>query len=254
MAARIIMDNEFNAEKFMRGEIPQVLYEDNHIIVAVKPQNMPSQKDSSGDEDFLSAIKAYIKEKYSKRGNVFIGLVHRLDRPAGGVMVFARTSKAAARLSDSVKNGGFEKRYLAVVKNSSDLLNEAVLKNYLIKDRNKNTSYVAGREDEGAKYAELKYKILCRNNNAALAEIELKTGRAHQIRVQLLHIGAPLYGDYKYGGAKEGNLALWAYSLKFAHPVKKEKMSFLCPPPESFPWLDFKSIIDEITTSPISNR
>lgn len=240
------MDN-YTAQKFEPEILPQILYEDNHIIIAVKPQNIPSQEDSSGDTDFLSIIKKYVKEKYNKPGNVFIGLVHRLDRPAGGVMVFARTSKAASRLSESIKNGGFDKRYLAVVKNSPNLPCGAVLKNYLIKDKNKNTSYVAEKEDSGAKYAELKYKILSRTEDNALAEIELKTGRAHQIRVQFSNIGAPLSGDYRYRGTKEGNLALWAYKLKFMHPVKRVEMSFLCPPPEYSPWLSFKTEINDIT-------
>lgn len=240
------MNNFYTADKFA-SEFPlRILYEDNHIIVAVKPQNMPSQADSSGDKDFLSVIKEYVKQKFNKPGDAYIGLVHRLDRPAGGVMVFARTSKAASRLSEAVKRGGFDKRYLAVTDNNPVLADEAVLKNYLIKNKNTNTSYIAPKEDKRAKYAELKYRILDKNGHNALVEIELKTGRAHQIRVQMSYIGAPLFGDYRYGGRKEGNLALWAYKLKFAHPVKKEEMSFFCPPPERAPWTYFDSAVQKI--------
>lgn len=240
------MKKIFSADAFFSEISPFILYEDNHIIVTVKPQNMPTQSDSSGDKDFLTLIKEYVKEKYAKPGNAYIGLIHRLDRPAGGVMVFAKTSKAAARLNKAMKSGGFEKRYLAVVKNCPDLRERAVLKNYLIKDKNKNTSYVAEKEDKGAKYAELSYITVERNDKTALVEVELKTGRAHQIRVQMSNIGAPLAGDYRYGGAKEGNLALWAYMLCFVHPVKKEEMRFVCPPPDSAPWRRFEPVIKRI--------
>lgn len=243
-----IRDN-FNPKIF-----PQILYEDNHIIVAVKPPNVPSQADSSKDADFLSAVKEYVKIKYSKPGETFLGLVHRLDRPCGGVMVFARTSKAAARLNDAIKSYGFDKRYLAIVKETPNLKKDDVLKNYIIKDRQRNTSRVTNMEEKGAKYAELNYKTVEVKEERALVEIQLKTGRPHQIRVQMAHIGAPLEGDYRYGGSKGVNLALWAYALKFTHPVKKEVMQFCVPPPNYSPWNYFNSSIDKILSQTAKNQ
>lgn len=226
--------------------IPLIIYEDNHIIAAVKPPNIPSQADASGDADFLTIIKRYVKEKYKKPGDAYIGLVHRLDRPAGGIMVFARTSKAAARLSSEMKNGLFKKKYLAVIKNTQGLKDAATLTNFLVKDKNKNTSSVVSEGIKDAKYAELNYRVLEKKDRKALAEIELKTGRPHQIRAQMSHIGAPLYGDYRYGGVKEGNLALWAYMLRFTHPVKREEFCFICPPPDEKPWTEFENAINAL--------
>lgn len=211
-----------------------ILYEDNHVIVAVKPQNMPSQADASQDMDFLTQLKHYVKDKYSKPGAVYLGLVHRLDRPAGGVMVFARTSKAAARLTAQIKDHSFEKRYYAVV--SSPCPPEGALKDYLFKDTRTNITRVVPADTAGAKYAELSSRIVERSGQYFLLEIALKTGRPHQIRVQLAHAGASIVGDVKYGGAKNDRLCLWSYSLSFSHPTKKERMTFSCPPPDSFPW------------------
>ena len=218
-----------------------ILYEDNHIIVVLKPQNVPSQGDDSKDPDMLSLVKEYIKETYKKEGKVYVGLVHRLDRPTGGVMVFAKSSKAAARLSEQLKAGDFEKKYFAVLC-GVPREKKAVLTNYLKKNAVNNMVYVCGPTVEGAKLAELDYKILQETNDLSLAEIRLHTGRSHQIRVQMNFLGTPVYGDMRYGGekAKKGYLALWAYSLSFTHPVLKERMVFKVQPPVDVkPWNEF---------------
>lgn len=215
-----------------------ILHEDNHIIVVLKPQNVPSCEDESKDEDMLTAIKNYIKVKYGKQGNVYLGLVHRLDRPTGGVMVFAKSSKAAARLSEQMKEGDFEKKYYAVLVGKPREDN-ATLTHYMKKNAVNNMVYVCPATVQGAKFAQLDYKILEYKDGLSLAEIRLHTGRSHQIRVQMSSIGTPVYGDMRYGGekAKKGNLALWAYYLSFTHPVSKERMVFrVQPPKELHPW------------------
>ena len=216
-----------------------VLYEDNQIIVVVKPQNVPTQADSSGDKDLLTMIKEYVKEKYDKPGEVYIGLVHRLDRPTGGVMVFARTSKAAARLQEQMKTGLFEKKYLAVtVGVPRD--RQGRLSQYLVKDEKNNMVRVVPAAVEGAKKAELEYKVLEIAGSVALVDIRLITGRSHQARVQMQSLGTPIFGDAKYGGdklAKGHNLALWAYELRFYHPVNKNPFVFkVFPPTDEVPW------------------
>ena len=164
-----------------------VLYEDNHIIVVLKPQNVPCCEDSSGDYDLLSCVRDYIKEKYDKKGNVYAGLVHRLDRPTGGIMVYAKSSKAAARLTDQLKAGEFEKKYFAVLVGSPKE-KKATLANYLKKNAVNNTVYVCGATVEGAKFAELDYRIVEETETLSLADIRLHTGRSHQIRVQMSFI------------------------------------------------------------------
>lgn len=229
-----------------------ILYEDNHIIVVLKPQNVPTCEDESKDKDMLTYIKEYIRDKYGKQGNVYLGLVHRLDRPTGGVMVFAKSSKAAARLSEQMKNGDFEKKYLAVL-TDTPREERAVLKNYLKKNPINNMVYLATATTTGAKYAELDYKILETHKNLSLAEVRLHTGRSHQIRVQMSSIGCPVFGDMRYGGEKavKGNLALWAYSLAFSHPVTKERLVFkIQPPKEVVPWTFFDTDKAIRTTKP----
>lgn len=218
-----------------------ILHEDNHIIVVLKPQNVACCPDESGDDNLFDCIKRYIKQKYSKPGNVFLGLVHRLDRPTGGVMVYAKTSKAAARLTEQLKSGGFEKRYLAVL---CGILSKksGTLENYLRKNSLNNMVYVCTQTEEGAKFASLDYKILGEHGSLSLADIKLHTGRTHQIRVQTAAINAPVYGDMRYGGpnAVKGKLALWAYSLTFPHPVTGEKLRFMAEPPlAESPWKFF---------------
>ena len=212
----------------------EVLYEDNHIIVVVKPINILSQSDNTKDIDMLNIIKNYIKEKYNKPGNVYLGLVHRLDRPTGGVMVFARTSKSASRLSKQIKEGSLKKTYLAVVPNFN--LKKGTFIDYLEKDKN-NNSIIASKEK--GKYAKLNFETITKKNNNALVKIDLLTGRHHQIRVQFSSRGYPLYGDQRYGKMDKKQLALFAYKLEFLHPVTKEKMVFKKEPNYGI-FLDFK--------------
>ena len=214
-----------------------VLYEDNHIIVVVKPFNVLSQSDSTKDVDMLTLVKEYIKEKYNKPGNVYIGLVHRLDRPVGGLMVFARSSKAASRLSNMIREKNFSKYYLAVVRGLFDK-REGELTDYLLKEESGNT--IVTTKEKG-KISKLRYKVLEENksNNLSLVEIELLTGRHHQIRVQFSSRNHSLYGDQRYGIQDNKQIALWAYKLEFEHPVKKEMMKFTYLPPKNDCWCMF---------------
>lgn len=226
----------------MNTEDLVILYEDNHIIVVLKPQNIACCPDESGDDNLFDCIKRYIKEKYEKPGNVFLGLIHRLDRPTGGVMVYAKTSKAAARLSEQLKSGGFEKKYLAVLCGTPSK-KSATLENYLRKNSVNNMVYVCTQTEEGAKFASLDYEIIGEAGGLSLAQIKLHTGRTHQIRVQMAAINAPVYGDMRYGGenAVRGKLSLWAYSLSFSHPVTGEKLRYIAEPPLSEkPWKFFR--------------
>lgn len=220
-----------------------ILHEDNHIIVVLKPQNIPSCEDSSGDKDMLTMIKEYIKVTYNKQGNVYLGLVHRLDRPTGGVMVFAKSSKAAARLAEQMKDGDFEKRYFAVL-SGIPKEEKATLTHYMKKNAINNMVYVCPPTVQGAKFAELDYRLVDKilEQDISLVDVRLHTGRSHQIRVQMNAIGCPVYGDMRYGGekAKKGYLALWAYYLSFTHPVSKERMVFRVQPPKDInPWTAF---------------
>lgn len=227
--------------QFTMDDVP-VLYEDNSVLVVVKPQNMPTQADQSGDLDLLTLLKSYIKQKYNKEGDVYLGLVHRLDRPTGGVMVFARNSKCAARLSEQIRNREVVKTYLATVLNCPKE-QSGQLVNYLKKNPLTNMVYVATVGDSEAKRAELTYQVLeSFHDVVSLVKVQLGTGRGHQIRVQFSAIGCPLFGDARYGGdalAKGHNLALWAYKLEFVHPVSKEQMVFVSYPPEKEPWTRF---------------
>ena len=202
----------------------EILYEDNHIIVVVKPNNILSQSDNTKDIDMLTIIKEYIKEKYNKPGNVYLGLVHRLDRPVSGVMVFAKTSKAASRLSDQVRTHSFKKKYMAIVYDNG-LKDEDKFIDYLYKDSDNSTKVV---DKNKGKYSELSYKVLQRDkkNNLALVDIELETGRHHQIRVQFASRNHSLYGDQRYGIQDKNQIALHAYKLEFIHPTTKEKLVF----------------------------
>ncbi len=213
-----------------------ILYEDNHIIVVEKKINIPVQEDDSKDEDLLTIIKKYIKEKYNKPGNVYLGLVHRLDRPVGGVMVFAKTSKAASRLSDQVRTHNITKKYYAVVE--GNLKKEGILKDKLLKDTKKNIVKV----DNEGKEAVLSYELVNKIDNLNLVDIDLKTGRSHQIRVQFSSRNNPLYGDQKYNkNAKVGQqIALFAHSLSFYHPITKELMTFNLDLPDRYPFKIFK--------------
>lgn len=218
-----------------------LLYEDNHIIVALKPQNLASCPDESKDENLLDMIRAYLIEEYRKPGNAYVGLVHRLDRPTGGVMVFAKTSKAAGRLSELMRTGDFDKRYLAVLCGAPSP-ETGTLTNYLKKNTVNNMVYLCPQGTDGAKIASLDYRVIEKQGNLALTEIKLHTGRSHQIRVQTAGIAHPVYGDMRYGGeyAVKGKLALWAYSLSFTHPVTKVRLRFVAEPPRTeTPWSKF---------------
>ncbi len=212
-----------------------VLYEDNHIIVVEKPINIPVCEDLSRDLDLLTIIKNYLKEKYNKPGNVYLGLIHRLDRPVGGVMVFAKTSKAASRLSDSLRKGSFKKKYYAVLCGS--LLNSGKLEDYLLKDSKTNMVKV----DKNGKYACLNYEVLDVKNNMTLVDISLQTGRSHQIRVQFASRGYPLFGDQKYNkkAIVGEQIALYSYQLTFPHPITKENICFSLPLPKATPFSNF---------------
>ena len=211
-----------------------IIYEDNHIMVVEKPANMPVCEDKSLDLDLLNLLKKYIKEKYNKPGNVYLGLVHRLDRPVGGVMVFARTSKAASRLSKQIQENKFNKVYYAVVEGKTPKDGEFV--NYLKKDNKKNMSYVC-EKDEG-KYAKLKYKTLKYKKDMSLVRIELETGRSHQIRVQFAYNGHPLVGDAKYNNNsdKKTLVSLFAGELSFYHPVTNDLLTFKLKMPKRYPF------------------
>lgn len=215
-----------------------VIYEDNHIIVVEKIPNIPSQQDKTEDIDMLTLVKEYIKEKYKKPGNVYVGLVHRLDRPVGGVMVFAKTSKAAARLSEQVRNKTMQKKYLVIVDKKMEK-EQDVLEDYLYKDERNNISKVVKKENKNAKYAKLSYQSLKYEYKTDLSVllIHLYTGRHHQIRVQLSSRGHSIFGDQKYGTRGRGKqIALWAYELSFEHPVTKEKLVFHSVPENNQTW------------------
>ena len=216
----------------------KIIYEDNHIIVVEKIPNIPSQGDKTGDIDMLEIIKKYIKEKYNKPGNVYLGLVHRLDRPVGGVMVFAKTSKAASRLSEEVRSRQLKKEYLVVVDGKFEK-NKDTLEDYLLKNQQKNISRVVKEGTKNSKIAKLDYETLKYNSEIDLSVLKvlLHTGRHHQIRVQLSSRGHSIYGDQKYGTRGRGKqIALWAYKLTIEHPITKEKMTFTSIPELNKTW------------------
>ncbi|MBE7092804.1 MAG: RluA family pseudouridine synthase [Clostridiales bacterium] len=228
----------------------EILHEDNHIIVAEKPQNTIIAGDITGDESMFDILKQYIKEKYNKPGDAYLGLVHRLDRPAGGLAVFARTSKAASRLQEQLKSNELKRTYYCVVRgvpaNTTDRL-----VNYLKKNEKTNTVEVVPPAVEGAKKAILNYKLLqtveTKEGPLSLIQVQLETGRSHQIRVQMAHMGCALWGDQRYGfnvNKKGQQLALYAVKLRLIHPTKKESMQFICYPPQIAPWTSFRLNIE----------
>lgn len=221
-------------------EKPTILFEDNHVIVAVKKPNQLTQSDATQDESLLDQIKAYVKETYNKPGEAFIGLVHRMDRPVGGLLVFARTSKAASRLSEQVRVHELNRQYVCIVEGETP--DQFTYVDYLVKDEENNKVSVlpSYRKAEG-KEAILHGRTIARRDGLSLVAIQLETGRAHQIRVQMMHHGNPLWGDNRYGNGKRGQqIALWGFRLSFAHPISKEQLLFMAPTPDAKPWIFFE--------------
>ena len=214
-----------------------IIYEDNHLLVVEKPSNIPVQEDSSKDIDMLTLLKEYRKINENKPGEAFIGLVHRLDRPVSGIMVFAKTSKAASRISDQIRQNTFHKTYLAVI--SGTLPSKGKLEDYLIKNEKENKSYITTKEK--GKYSCLEYEVLSTKDNMSLVEINLITGRSHQIRVQFSSRNTPLIGDSKYGHNPNNiDIALFAKSITFNHPTTKEELTLTLDIPNKYPFNLFK--------------
>ena len=211
--------------------MPEIVYEDNHLLVAVKPPNQLTQGDSTGDEALLDELKGYIKVKYQKPGEVYLGLVHRLDRPVGGLVAFARTSKAASRLSEQLRSHAMHRDYLAVVENGDSLQQEGTLHHWLLKDEASGNVRAVKAGTPSAQEAKLHYTVLARQNGTALVHVVLETGRKHQIRVQFASSGHPLRYDMRYGQGERGqNIALWGTLLTLAHPTQKQPMTFISSP------------------------
>jgi len=219
----------------------EILYEDNHLIAVFKRSSDLAQSDKTGDSPLENDVKAYIARKYNKPGEVFLGIVHRLDRPVSGVLLFARTSKALERLNEMFRTRQMKKIYYAIVKERPPL-EEGTLKNYLKKNETQNKSYVYDNEVKGSKEASLSYKIIGRSERFYLLEIELHSGRHHQIRAQLAKAGCPVKGDLKYGfqrSNEDGSISLFARRLEFIHPVKKEPVIITAHFPEGDIWHHF---------------
>lgn len=221
-----------------------VLYEDNHIIIVNKTVSEIVQGDKTGDKPLSEIVKEYLKEKYNKPGNVFCGVTHRLDRPTSGIVVFAKTSKALPRLNDMFKNKEISKTYWAIVKNTPKQP-EGTLKHYLVRNEKQNKSYAYDTEKPDSKQAILHYKLIARSDKYSLLEIDLETGRHHQIRCQLAKIGSPIKGDLKYGAERsnpDGGISLHARKISFIHPVSKELIEVTAPVPEDNLWQAFGGI------------
>lgn len=222
-----------------------VLYEDNHIIIVNKTVSEIVQGDKTGDKPLSEIVKEYLKEKYNKPGNVFCGVTHRLDRPTSGIVVFSKTSKALPRLNDMFKNKEISKTYWAVVKNAPKQP-EGTLKHYLVRNEKQNKSYAYDMEKPNSKQAILHYKLIARSDKYSLLEIDLETGRHHQIRCQLAKIGSPIKGDLKYGSERsnpDGGISLHARKISFIHPVSKELIEVTAPVPEDNLWQALEAIV-----------
>jgi 23S rRNA pseudouridine1911/1915/1917 synthase len=224
--------------------MPEILYEDNHLIAVWKRSSDLAQGDKSGDESLDNQIKKYIAEKYNKPGEVFLGVVHRLDRPVSGVLLFARTSKALERLNEMFKTRQIKKIYWAIVKERPPE-DGSTITHYLKKNESQNKSYTYDHEVKGSKEASLSYKMLARSDRYYLLEVELHTGRHHQIRAQLAAIGCPVKGDLKYGYSRsndDGSISLLARKVVFIHPVKKEEITITAHLPKGDVWDAFKNV------------
>lgn len=222
----------------------QVIYEDNHIIIVSKRSGEIVQGDKTGDRTLADDVKQYIKEKYAKPGNVFLGVVHRLDRPVWGLVVFAKTSKALSRLNDMFRTGDVHKTYWAITQNCP-AEPEAVLTDRISRNEKQNKSYAYDHEVPGSKKAMLHYKVIGRSDNYTLVEVNLMTGRHHQIRCQLANIGCPIKGDLKYGARRsnpDGSISLLARKIEFVHPVSKEKIYAEAPLPDDRLWREMRML------------
>ncbi|MFW5802474.1 MAG: RluA family pseudouridine synthase [Verrucomicrobiota bacterium] len=230
----------------MKPSAPVILHEDNHLLVVVKPPGVPTQGDASGDDALNERLKDYLRTTHNKPGDAFLGIVHRLDRPVGGVMVFAKTSKAAGRLSEQIRTRTIRKGYLAVVRGAPPS-GEHTLVHHLSKDKRRNVVTVVSPDASGAKKAELTYVRQATTGAFSLVEINLRTGRPHQIRVQMATVGHALLGDSKYGRPSDrvgSGPALWAYSLSFTHPTLRTPLTFTAfPPVTTAPWRPFAKAI-----------
>ena len=219
-----------------------VVYEDNHIVVVNKTSSEIVQGDKTGDTPLSEMVKQYLKEKYNKPGNVFIGVTHRLDRPVSGLVVFAKTSKALPRLNEIFRNGEVKKTYWAIVKECPKET-EGELVHYLVRNEKQNKSYAYDKEVKNSKKAVLHYKLIGHSQNYYLLEVDLKTGRHHQIRCQLAKMGCPIKGDLKYGSPRsnpDGSICLHARTVQFVHPVSKEMIRLTAPVPEGNLWNGFE--------------
>ena len=219
-----------------------VVYEDNHIVVVNKTSSEIVQGDRTGDTPLSEMVKQYLKEKYNKPGNVFIGVTHRLDRPVSGLVVFAKTSKALPRLNEMFRNGEVKKTYWAIVKECPKET-EGELVHYLVRNEKQNKSYAYDKEVKNSKKAVLHYKLIGHSQNYYLLEVDLKTGRHHQIRCQLAKMGCPIKGDLKYGSPRsnpDGSICLHARTVQFVHPVSKEMIRLTAPVPEGNLWNGFE--------------
>ena len=224
-----------------------IAYEDNHLLVVVKPPNLLTQADQTGDDDLLSQMKRYIKEKYHKPGDVYLGLVHRMDRPVGGLLCLARTSKAAARLSKQVSSHEMAREYLAIAEGR--LPESGTLRDYLLKDESTNTVTSVKEGTPGGQLAILHFVCLQAGPDASLCHIRLETGRAHQIRVQFAASGHPLIHDARYGHGTPGHqIALWGAMLSLTHPTLGKRMTFVSPP-EGDAWVPYKEAISRFLTT-----
>ena len=226
----------------------QVLYEDNHIIIVSKRAGEIVQGDKTGDVPLSETVAAYLKEKYSKPGNVFVGVPHRLDRPVSGVVVLAKTSKALSRLNDMFRAGSVDKRYLAIVKNKPEEP-QGRLENWLVRNEKQNRSYAYDKEVPGSKKAVLNYKLVASSVYYNLLEVELLTGRHHQIRCQLAKMGCPIKGDLKYGAERsnpDGSISLHAFHVTFEHPVSHEMIDVKAPLPDDSLWQSFRDAADKL--------
>lgn len=220
-----------------------VVYEDNHVIIVNKTASEIVQGDKTGDTPLSETVKQYLKEKYAKPGNVFLGVTHRLDRPVSGLVVFAKTSKALSRLNEMFRTGGVKKTYWAIVRQCPPA-EEGELVHYLVRNEKQNKSYAYDAEKPGAKQAILDYRLIGRSDRYYLLEVDLKTGRHHQIRCQLAKIGCPIKGDLKYGAPRsnpDGSISLHARRICFIHPVSKKEICVEAPLPEDRLWHSFRS-------------